>query len=223
MKKILNKILTPKFALSALISVFFALLLRYFYLEVLELTLSIDKFDFTNLSFVSILSVFKIILTIIFDEIFPHALLIDSAGNIPDNKPQTVLMMEGKNHESSNKDLSFWEQDKLITDISKTAQSVLFTLIELGNLKQSKNIILFVGKDDLLSIDVPSTMSDKEASDISKKVSELDSTYNERLDHYKKLLARDKAFNKEAIGKSFSQSTKDLEEKYNSVYSIKKT
>jgi hypothetical protein len=66
-------------------------------------------------------------------------------------------------------------------------------------------------------------MSDKEAADIGTKISELDSTYNERLDHYKELLARDKAFNKGTVGKAFSQSTKDLEDKYNSVYkNIKK-
>lgn|ERR1700712_2128488 len=94
MQNILKRIFTPKFALSALISILFALFLRYFYQEVLELTLSIEKFDLTNLSFVSVFTIFKRILSIILDEVLPHTLAINSPGKLPDDKPQPVYMSD---------------------------------------------------------------------------------------------------------------------------------
>lgn len=129
--------------------------------------------------------------------------------------------MEEKNPKSSEKSLLKTEKLELVRDFSKTILNMSFALEDLQKIKDTKNILFFVNKNGDLSMDVPKNMTDAEAKSISNKVSDLDSTYNERLDFYKKLLDTDKAFNKGKIGEDFKIPYQFLTEKHAKIFSNK--
>ena len=220
MKTILNKIFSLKFTVSILLTVSFAALLRLFYLQLLDLTLSLEKLDFTNLSFCSIVAIFKSVLCIVLDEFFPHTLHMNSGNNFLNDKNSTVLLMEDKNTKSSKSVPSSLDLEQLSKDLSNTLSNMWYTLGDLQKIKESKNISLFVSKKDNLSIDVPITMSDQEASEISSKVLTLDRAYNEKLDHYKELLEKDKNLNN-IIGPSYNELYKKVTDRHKDVFKNK--
>ncbi len=96
MKDIWNKIFNlnkKKFLFSIILTVIFAALLRLFFLEVLDLTLSLGKIDFTNLYFYALVSLFRRVLSIILDELFPHTLSMTLGSHMPEDKPNSVVSM----------------------------------------------------------------------------------------------------------------------------------
>ena len=194
----------------------FATLFKLFYLEVLHLSLSLDNLDFNNLSFCSIVTVFKGVLFIVLDEWFPHPLPIDSGSYTTNGRNKTELLMEGKSSKSTQSSLSESDLQGTSQNMSKTLRSMWDTLGELEKLKESKNIMLCVSNQGSLEIDVPANMSDTEAADISDKVATLDRTYNDKLDQYKELGAKD-----QNITNDFSNPYKKVLDKHVSVYKDK--
>lgn len=120
MRNILKKILNKKFILSIILTVSFATLLKFFYLHVLHLGLSLDSLDISNLSFCTIVAFFKSVLYIILDELFPHTMPINSDVNNFNTKDKTAVFMEGKNSKPTSNSLSVSELEQLGNDMSNT-------------------------------------------------------------------------------------------------------
>lgn len=70
MKRLFNRIFNIKFILTVTATAFFVCILKIFYLHILQLSLSLDQFDLNNLSFQTIVILFKSVLSIILGEHF---------------------------------------------------------------------------------------------------------------------------------------------------------
>lgn len=142
-------------------------------------------------------------------------------SNPDDDKQKLVSLMENKNSKSGKTSLLITEQIDLADDFSSAIRGMMSAVSELEKIKILKNILYHVSKNGDLSIDVPQNMSDTEAANVNNKVSDLDSTYNERLNYYKRLLDIDKAFNKGEIGKGMNPIYKATIERHKDVFNQK--
>lgn len=228
MKKLLNiisnRVLNFRFIFTTVVTALFAISLRIIYLTLLQLNLSLDQLDLTNLSFFFLVALFRSVLYIVLEELWPHYLHLDNSNN----KHSTVFLMEDKNSKSSAASTgpsktkpNAVELLNLSKEASNSLSKMFYILRDLEGLKSSKNINIFETKDGSLDIDVPRSMSDKEAQDISNEVSSLDAKYNENLDHYKKLLKDEKEYNDNLLSKSYSKLYKEVLAKRAEVYKSK--
>src|ERR1700712_579262 len=98
MKKLFFRIFNIKFILIVIATGFFACILKLFYLEILQLTLSLDKLDLNNFSFYTIVILFKSVLSIILEEYLSYGLHDGENGF----KGSNTLSMEEKASGKSN-------------------------------------------------------------------------------------------------------------------------
>lgn len=94
MNRLFRKIFSLKFLASTLLTVIFGILLRYCYSHFLDLTISVDNLDYANLSFYTLVSLFKCVLSVIFQEYLPQSLPIYH------DKSLSSLSMEEKSSET---------------------------------------------------------------------------------------------------------------------------
>ena len=217
MKNILNKIINQvwnlKYVTTIVITALFGISLRIMYTEFFEFNWSLDQLNSTTLSFFLLLALFRKVLSIVLEELWPHPFPLD----VSDNKDVTTLLMEDKNskHGQNSSGSSKVKPDavellNLSKETSNTLSNMFYTLRELQKLKESKGIGIIENKDGSLDIDVPKGMSDKEANEISNKVSSLDGKYNDHLEHYNKLLRNEKEYNSDFLARGYKKLYKHV-------------
>ena len=234
-----QKFFNQKFVISTLASILFALLLRLFFNKVLELPILIDTLDIANISYCSLVTIFRALLGAFLDEFFAHKLPMGSGGQkvsegvfTYSTNNKTILSMQDKSqshhnssHESSSvnsstKKLSTDDKIELMDNLYSNLKSIQSTLQELRDYKHSKKVIILVDKNDDLSVDVPGKMSQSEAEQVTSKVLELDSKYNDLLDVHNSLVEKDKKLNHKDYTKiaEFKKYKKNLSEYKKDVY-----
>ena len=228
-RAIINRIFNWKFLLTVLSTACFALLLRYFYVQYLGLTLDLSKLDLNNLSFCAFVSFFRAVFSLVLDQGFMY----DSATpngpfkDIP--KPKHFLLMENENTEKSQasgsnteeRDAKPSELIRIAETQTKTMKDMHTTLREIRDFKKSHDVRTFESKEGDLHIDLPVTVSDEKAREITEKIYSLDTQFNELNDTYKTLLKDAKKANYVWITDSYKSFYKDLLGLRNNIYSNK--
>lgn len=96
MKNLMKKLFNFRFLISIICTVFFGIFLRLFFSQILDLSVCIDKLDLTNLSFFTIIALFKATINITLDEFLPHSITMGSDKN-------TAMFMENKSDSNPSK------------------------------------------------------------------------------------------------------------------------
>ena len=232
MKNIKQKLFSKKFLIYIASMVFFGVLLRLFYSQVLDLKLSIDRLDMANLSFLTILALFKGTLRIMLDEYMPYRIpmgshkdtTVLSMDNKSDNNPSKPGVGGSSKQSSSSGSSSrtsiggIIAEENLSDNMHGTLKGMLTTLHELQTIKRTKKVCFILGKEDNLLIDVPTSMADSEASEIANKVSDLDATYSAHADRYKKLMELDKRLYENRLTPNFNNSYKTITDKHKTLF-----
>lgn len=225
MRNIYKKILNRRFILSIALTFLFATVLRMFYLQILDLTLSLDKMDYTSLSFIAIITIFKATIHIILEEYMGESLTIGYNNN-------TALYMENENPsgrgssdqpgssstQPSKPTASLSPAENLFENIYGDAMTMLKSLHQLEEIKRIHKVSYFLSKEGDLSVDVPSSMSDSLITEISSKVSDTDIAYNKSLERYNKLLELDrKLYNGRSNG-TFAKHYDMITDRYKNLF-----
>ena len=234
MKNLFNRIFNLRFIAIVLTTALFAAMLRVIYFKALNLDLSLDQLDFTNFSFFFLVALFRNVLSIVLEEswLCRLPLNVDVDVDVYKDSGKTALLMEDKNTKLSpsntksggaKSESSITKPDAMeLLAKSKEASSTLGnmwkTLGELKQLKESKNVGVFENKWGGLEIDVPVTMPDKEAEEVSEKVLSLDRKYNDEFNRYKKLLQDEKKYGGDLLAKSYKKVFKDVSDRHTDIY-----
>lgn len=232
MKKLFNRIFNLRFIAIVLTTALFAAMLRVIYFKALNLDLSLDQLDFTNFSFFFLVALFRNVLSIVLEESWLCRLPLNVDVDVYKDSGKTVLLMEDKNTKFSpsntksggaKSESSITEPDAMellakSKEVSSTLGNMWKTLGELKQLKESKNVGVFENKWGGLEIDVPVTMPDKEAEEVSEKVLSLDRKYNDEFNRYKKLLQDEKKYGGNLLAKSYTKVFKDVSDRHTDIY-----
>lgn len=230
---ILKKLLSPKLLISLVITIIFAFILKIFYFEVLHIVISSDKLDWENFSYTAILVLFKTVIRIVLDEYtLPYegkdtykagVLSMDSkpsnSGSSSVAKPGTssgsgpasgttsgVNTSEQKavDDQIAKRRKYFAGQDNLSDNLHSTLKDMLSDVQKLRDLKSTHKLGLFSNSKGDLEMDIPNTISDKEAFEIRDKVSDLDASFIGHSSRYDKLVELDSKLYKKEVSTGFN-------------------
>ena len=234
MKNLLKRIFNLRFIIIVLTTALFAAMLRVIYFKAFNLDLSLDQLDFSNLSFFLLVALFRNCLSIVLEESGFCRLPLNVDVDVYKASDKTVLLMDDKNTKfsPSNTKSGGAKSESSITkpepdamellakskEMSSTLDTMWKTLRELRQIKESKNIGIFENKRGGLEIDVPATMSDKEAEEVSDKILSLDIKYNEEFNRYKKLLEDEKKYGGNLLAQNYTKVFKDVSDKHTDIY-----
>lgn len=220
MKKLYNRIFNLKFILIVIATGFFACILKLFFLEILQLPLSLDKLDLNNLSFYTIIILFKSVLSIILEEYLSYG-LHDGVNGF---KTSNTLSMEEKGSVNKNSGTGSSESvnTSAMENMSENFHSTLKDMLQyahgLNIIKVKNNISYLVDNSGGLQMDVPLSMSDKDVEVLSSKVSDLDSKYIASSDRYNRLLELDKRLYNGVMADDFKKSHQNAKTAYDNLF-----
>ena len=183
-------------------------------MEVLGLGLSLDKLDIANLSFCTIVTLFRGLLANFLDELLLY--YSDGNNNYVKTKQSTALLMEGSSSEHSS---SITDQHLAkIKKASNTLSEAFYTLRELEKLKSSANIRVIETKLGGLDIEVAGDMSQEKAEEITDKVFSLEAKYNSNIESYKELIKESKKSGFPTLGEHYKKLYQEVLNERAKVY-----
>jgi len=223
-KRIYHRIFNWRFIVLVIITGVFACILKQIYLEILQLSLSLDKLDLSSLSFYTIVIFFRFVLSIILEESFSCDL--QDGGN--SFKSNNTLLMEDKSSGKANSSAASSESVKssknydamlnMSDNLKSTLKEMLESAHELNRIKIANNITYLVDKSGGLQMDVPSSLSDEDARIISDKVSDLDSKFIASSHRYDRLLVLDQKLYNGEMGDDFKVSHENAKNTYHKLF-----
>lgn len=235
MGNLLNKIFSKKFLITTVLTVVFAIALRLFYTNTLHIIISAQTIDVGSLSFFTLVALFKAIVHIILEE--------TAMGSIPmgPSNSNTLCMVDRSNTGASNPGTSSGSKPssstssgsrmggststsaelyKLNEDFCNTLTTMNRTLGEMEKIKMNNKLSFFVSKNNALSMDVPTSVTDDQANDIRDKVADLDATYNRCALRYEVLLKVDIARHDKTISPAFNNNLKRIADRHKSLFEV---
>lgn len=203
MRKFLNTLsskLTVGTVLAFMVSLTFGVLLRMLFADFLEIEIIKAELSISNLSFFSIIALFRFIFAAFLEYSLGEKMLVPVGQIFKEFDP--TLKMEDKNSasnssskdlpsSSSSKKLSTGEKFKLLDDIGDNADTQRKMIDRLGTLKSEKDLKYFEDDKGNLSLSAPAGTSDEELESLSKQVGVIDRIIKTKLSEYKKLVHKD--------------------------------
>ena len=81
---------------------------------------------------------------------------------------------------------------------------------ELETMKRNEGVRYIVDSEGNMSLDIPNTMSDDKAEELSKKTGALDRFYNTQFEKYKELVNKDEKLNEKLFSSGFHKNYQDI-------------
>ena len=188
----------------------FASGLRWFYSVILSLDISITEFDLTNVSFCSLVLLFKKIIILILDEYTLNMTPKGFDGNLHiDNQSS------GSSQSTSTKAVS--AHSNMANNMHDTLKDIAGVLYELQRIKETKGISFVVDGNSFSHINASGSMSDFEADELNDRVKRLYGDYISHADRYNKLLKLDTMLHEGKINNAFKDHHSDFMKLHDSL------
>lgn len=171
------------------ISFIFAVLSRLAFDYVLGTIPIVGGLSFIDVSYFSIIVIFRFIINSILEHMLGDMFYIH-VSDFSEFKYDNILKMDNSNTNSSSDDsyrLSHREWVNLNTQFCDNLSHLSEMIKKMGELKIEKGIKYIQDEDGGLAVDAPNSMSDKEATDLSKRVGVIDRIIQTKFDEYKEL------------------------------------
>jgi len=211
---ILKQKFTIKSLLSLIISITFALVIKYLIFEFLHENVLDNILSWPGIFYCTSVAIFRIISNAVIEAFLgeTHTLFMDN------NTIKSPSKDEGTTVSSSSQSLSSSDAEKLNEDMSSTLKHLHKMNYQFEDIKKSNDVKLIVDKKGGLNIDAPSSISDDQLHLIRNKVHIADRIYNTQLSHYQELLSKDKKYNGGYFGPNFNNNYNTIVKRHREIF-----